>query len=306
MRRLNFQEMRLLRDQLDELKRQETKDKASQELAVRIAERLQRFVPMPASASISNVVLVEVVMAADAAPGPREIRVSTPRGVSNPLVFQVGQLPEVSRKPMLSAPLQVLGKEEQALRKRPADEVEQRIALPCTVNGQIASGEVNRYRFDARKGQRLVFSTQARQLIPFMADAVPGWFQPVLAVYDANGKELAYDDDYRFKPDPVIFFEVPKDGEYTFTIIDAIYRGREDFVYRVTAGELPFVTSVFPLGAAGRDPPQAENGGLESGRGRVATPAARRGTGHLHDRRPPERHRFQLCAIRLGHASGDD
>ena len=47
-----------------------------------------------------------------------------------------------------------------------------------------------------------------------MADAVPGWFQPVMAVYDAHGKEVAYDDDYRFKPDPVIFFEVPKDGEY--------------------------------------------------------------------------------------------
>jgi hypothetical protein len=85
-------------------------------------------------------------------------------------------------------------------------------------------------------------------LVPFIADAVPGWFQPVMAVYDAKGKELAYDDDYRFKPDPVILFEAPKDGEYVFTITDAIYRGREDFVYRVTAGELPFVTSLFPLG----------------------------------------------------------
>ncbi|MCX6902305.1 MAG: hypothetical protein NTW03_02255 [Verrucomicrobia bacterium] len=31
-------------------------------------------------------------------------------------------------------------------------------------------------------------------------------------------------------------------------IYDAIYRGREDFVYRVTIGELPFITSIFPLG----------------------------------------------------------
>jgi hypothetical protein len=29
---------------------------------------------------------------------------------------------------------------------------------------------------------------------------------------------------------------------------DAIYRGREDFVYRIAVGELPFVTSIFPLG----------------------------------------------------------
>ena len=148
----------------------------------------------------------------------------------------------------------MLGKEESALRKRPDDEVEQRITVPCTVNGQIASGEVNRYRFEARKGQRLVISTQARQLIPYIADAVPGWFQPVLTLYDADGKEVAYDDDYRFKPDPVILYEVPKDGEYVLTITDAIYRGREDFVYRVTIGELPFVTSIFPLGGRAGDP----------------------------------------------------
>jgi hypothetical protein len=31
-------------------------------------------------------------------------------------------------------------------------------------------------------------------------------------------------------------------------IKDAIYRGREDFVYRISVGELPFVTGIFPLG----------------------------------------------------------
>jgi len=250
LRKLNNQEVEILREQLAALKRPTApKDKAALTMAARIELRLSTMVNTPASNSIATLVLVEVTIAPDAAPGPRELTVTAARGVSNPLVFHVGQVPEISRKPMLSASLQVLGKEEQALRKRPADEVEQRITLPCTANGQIASGEVNRYRFEARRGQRLVFSVQARQLVPFMADAVPGWFQPVMAVYDAQGKELAYDDDYRFKPDPVILLEVPKDGEYTFTIFDAIYRGREDFVYRVTAGELPFVTSIFPLGA---------------------------------------------------------
>ncbi len=107
---------------------------------------------------------------------------------------------------------------------------------------------MNRYRFEAHKGQRLVITTRARQLVPYIADAVPGWFQPVMALYDAKGKEIAYDDDYRFNPDPTILVEVPHDGEYVLTITDAIYRGREDFVYRITLGELPFVTSIFPLG----------------------------------------------------------
>jgi hypothetical protein len=93
-----------------------------------------------------------------------------------------------------------------------------------------------------------VIAASARELIPYLADAVPGWFQAVLTLYDASGNELAYDDDYRFHPDPVLHFVVPKDGEYAVEIKDAIYRGREDFVYRITIGELPFVTSAFPLG----------------------------------------------------------
>jgi len=91
-------------------------------------------------------------------------------------------------------------------------------------------------------------AASARELIPYLADAVPGWFQAVLTLYDANGNELAYDDDYRFHPDPVLHYAVPKDGEYTIEIRDALYRGREDFVYRIAIGELPFVTSAFPLG----------------------------------------------------------
>ena len=41
-------------------------------------------------------------------------------------------------------------------------------------------------------------------------------------------------------------------------IKDSIYRGREDFVYRITVGELPFVTSVFPLGGPAGTPPKVE------------------------------------------------
>jgi hypothetical protein len=221
---------------------------AARALLQKIEKRTREYAPNPACAAIASLVLVEVSIAPDAEPGEREIRLVTLRGVSNPLSFHVGQVPESSRKPMVSAAQQVLGKESQALRRRPADEEEDRITLPRTVNGQIASGEVNRYRFEARKGQRMVINTLGRQLVPFIADAVPGWFQPVIVLYDGDGKEVAYDDDYRFKPDPTIFYEVPRDGEYVLAIHDSLYRGREDFVYRITLGELPFITSIFPLG----------------------------------------------------------
>ena len=133
-----------------------------------------------------------------------------------------------------------------------------KVTLPAVVNGQILPGDVDRYRFTAQKGQRLVVAASARELIPYLADAVPGWFQATLALYDAKGKELAYDDDYRFNPDPVLFYEIPEDGEYVIEIKDAIYRGREDFVYRITVGELPFVTSIFPLGGRAGTPTNVE------------------------------------------------
>jgi hypothetical protein len=247
-RRLNNQEVQLLREQLTELKRNKTPDDTTKELIAKIERRVSEWVQQPACASIASLVMADLTISPDAEPGPRELRVLTPRGVSCPLVFEIGQLTETARKPMLTAPIQILGKEAQALRKRPPSEGEVRLTLPTTANGQIASGEVNRYRFEASRGQRLVVAVQARALVPFIADAVPGWFQPVLKIYDAQGREVAYNDDFRFKPDPVIVFEVPRDGDYVIAIHDSLFRGREDFVYRITAGELPFVTSVFPLG----------------------------------------------------------
>ena len=257
-KRVGPQEITLLRDQLRELKpakkpgtagdTPKAADPATDELIARIEKRIAEYSNRPASIALAGLVFLDVTIAPDATPGKRELRLVVPGGVSNPLAFHVGQLPETARKPMLTAEFQVLGKEQFALRKRPVEEAEVRVTPPCTLNGQIASGEINRYRFSARKGQHLVISVLARQLIPFIADAVPGWFQPVLALYDDKGKEIAYQDAFRFKPDPVILFEVPKDGEYVAAISEAIHRGREDFVYRITLGESPFITSVFPLG----------------------------------------------------------
>jgi len=81
-----------------------------------------------------------------------------------------------------------------------------------------------------------------------MADAVPGWLDACLTLYDAGGKQLAYCDDFRFKPDPVLIYNVPKDGEYLLEIKDILYRGRGNFVYRLKIGTLPCITHIFPLG----------------------------------------------------------
>ncbi|MHC4731880.1 MAG: hypothetical protein ACYS6Z_15005, partial [Planctomycetota bacterium] len=46
------------------------------------------------SAQIAEAVEIEVRIAADALPGERELRIGTPRGLTNPVPFHVGLLPE--------------------------------------------------------------------------------------------------------------------------------------------------------------------------------------------------------------------
>ncbi|NQT52719.1 hypothetical protein HQ576_11735, partial [bacterium] len=188
------------------------------------------------NSQLAEVLLVRVTIERAAAPGDRELRLATPKGLTNPMCFQVGLLPEVDEQEPNdpSAPSE-LPKVAAA-------------SLPVLFNGQVMPGDVDRLRFRARRGQPLVIVTHARRLVPFLADAVPGWFQAVVALYDAKGNEVAFADDYRFDPDPVLFYKVPASGEYVLEIRDSIYRGREDFVYRVAIGELPFITQVFPLG----------------------------------------------------------
>jgi len=192
----------------------------------------------PTSMAIAEMVVVQVTVAADAPLGKHELRLGADDGYSNPLAFFVGQLPEFSEA-SARAITKLTGSVE------PND---MNIIVPATVNGQILPGGVNRYRFQARKGQNLIAAASARELIPYLADGVPGWFQAALSLYDSNGHELAYDDDFRFDPDPVIHYRIPQDGQYIIEIKDALYRGREDFVYRLSLGELPYVASIFPLG----------------------------------------------------------
>lgn len=165
----------------------------------------------------------------DAKLGMRDLRLVMPNGVTNRLYFEVGELPDVAEnsKEKLSAVSET---------------------LPVTFNGQIMRSDVDRLRFKATAGQQLVIQVKGRVFVPYMADAVPGWFQPVMRLYGPDGKEVAFNDDYTFHVDPVILYKVEKSGYYDIEINDGLYRGREDFVYRIDVGELPFITSISPIG----------------------------------------------------------
>ena len=259
-RPLNQQEFSTARDRLQELQAKKqsarrgsagtnTWSVAEEAELTGIRERILKNPPnRQGTPAIAETVTLRVTIATNAEGGEHELRLAARNGLSNPILFFAGDLPETSGplekivSPDIQRLLERLGKAPLPARS------ESRVRLPVVANGQILPGTSDQFRFSAQRGQHLVFAARARDLIPYLADAVPGWFQAKLILYDAKGKELAFNDDYRFSPDPELFYEVPRDGEYVIEIRDAIYRGREDFVYRLAMGELPWVTNSFPLG----------------------------------------------------------
>lgn len=214
----------------------------------------ERYKKQQFSAQLAELAVVRIVIEAEATPGRRDLRLATSAGLSNPLRFEVGILPEVREEEPNDAD----------------DLASEPLELPVMLNGQILPGDADRFRFRALQGQRLVIETHARRLLPYLADAVPGWFQATLALYDPDGHEVTFADDYRFDPDPVLFVDVPQDGVYQVEIRDALYRGREDFVYRAVVGEQPFIAWIYPMGAQEGSPATADIGGRNLFTGHLA------------------------------------
>lgn len=212
---------------------------------------------------IGETVRARISIAANATPGMRYCRLQTENGLSNPMRFVVGNHPEMREpNPWPFRLTDYLGIETRPETETDESVIRGTLSLPVTINGRILPGEVDEFVFEAKEGDQVVVSVDARNLVPYLADAVPGWFQAVVSLVDPRGRELAFSDDYRFNPDPVLFYKIPRDGKFRLKIHDSIYRGREDFVYRITLGELPFLTGLTPLGGqAGAEVDLAFQGG---------------------------------------------
>ncbi|WP_146530269.1 hypothetical protein [Novipirellula artificiosorum] len=262
IRPLNQGQFKEIQNRMGEL-RKNIKTAEDEAALTELRQRLATFSIRRSSASaLVETVTLQVTISSGADIGNREMRLLTEQGLTNPMVFCIDQLAETTelsgRNLAVTASESRGGrgrKKQQNTRPDPGTspveieaELPTDITLPTIVNGQILPGDADRYRFHARQGEQLVVNVSARRLIPYLSDAVPGWFQAVVAIYDADGRRIAFQDDFHLHPDPVLYCEIPKDGQYIVEIRDALYRGREDFVYRFDIGELPFFTSIFPLG----------------------------------------------------------
>ena len=232
---------------------------------------------MPSQALVMGT-LVEIAIAPDAPPGDRELRLIGGAGFSNAVCFQVGTINEINElepndtdlipkaassngkksddDPMVSMANVQLDFWSSRPRDGSLAVIRQLpvLELPIVINGQIRRGDVDRFKFKAAAREKLVIGVRARHLIPYLADAVPGWFQAAVTLFAPDGKVVAESSSNRTDPDPLILYEVPKSGVYTLEIQDSIFRGRDDFVYRISIGQMPYVSSMFPLGGQVNQP----------------------------------------------------
>ena len=109
------------------------------------------------------------------------------------------------------------------------------MTLPVSIHGSIAkAGDMDYYRFDAKAGQEIGVQVQT--------SAIGSKLEPTLVLTDAAGKIVAESTN------GLLGYTCPTAGAYALGIRDRDYRGGADMPYRLNVGDLPVVTSVFPLG----------------------------------------------------------
>ncbi len=138
--------------------------------------------------------------------GRQEIRLNTPRGLSNPIQFDVRDLPEFTEK-------------------EPNEGTNfNAVAAPVVINGRIGSlKDVDRFAFKAPADGKLIAEVEARRFgSPLDA---------LLAVF--AGDTLVARNDDATGSDARIEFDAKKDTEYTVTLTDLTGRGGGNMAYRL-------------------------------------------------------------------------
>jgi hypothetical protein len=172
---------------------------------------------------------VKFTVTPDALPGPREVRIATPQGVST-----VGQI-VVVRDPIV-----------REAANNDTMKTAQPVALPATLCGGFEKKEdVDYFKFQAIAGQALTFHVRCQRLEDKIHD-LQEHADPILTLRNAAGTVLAVNDNYFFA-DPLLHYRVPASGEYYLEIRDVRYGGDPNWQYCIEAGDRPFVTNVHPM-----------------------------------------------------------
>ena len=168
--------------------------------------------------------VVSFQIAPDAPLGTHQVRLITPNGVSNPQNFIVGNLPEIAEQEPNSTM-----------------DAAQMLELPVTVSGTVSSIEdADLFRFKLKKGAQLICDISAQRI----GSPLDSHF----VLFDPSGTEVV-ESGIGNGLDSFINYTTAQAGEYTLQLRDIRYQGGGNYLYRLSIGELPYLQSIFPLGA---------------------------------------------------------
>jgi hypothetical protein len=157
--------------------------------------------------------------------GVYPIRVKTDDGISAPLLFRIGQFPQVA----------------EAEPNNTFEAAQVLPALPVIVEGQASGTDVDYFQFAGKKGQRLVIDAQCAR--------IGSGVDPQVRLTTASHAYIASADDTPgLMTDARLTAVLPDDGEYVVELSDSKYQGAGRAVYRLELGPVPVVEEVFPLG----------------------------------------------------------
>jgi hypothetical protein len=180
--------------------------------------------------SVVPQVTLKVTVAPDASCGVREFRIACKHGISSLGQLVVVDAPVVIEKPGNNTP-----------------EKAQPVPVPGVVCGRIEAAEnVDYYKFAAKAGRTVTFEVFGARIQDKIHD-LQTHADPLIAVFDLEGRELASNDDGYFA-DPVLSFTPPRDGEYRVAIRDAAYKGDPRWTYALCVTDKPYIKHLFPLG----------------------------------------------------------
>jgi len=173
----------------------------------------------------NKTVTAQVKIAPDCRFGEHHLRLRTATGLSELLTFLVGPFPVVAEQEPNNDP-----------------RTAQPVPLNTTVTGVITGEDMDCFRVEVRKGQRLSAEVEGMRLGRAAWDAR-------LTVLDTEGRILAdAADTWLGLQDPFVSFIVPRDGSYIVTVRDVDYGGNDKCQYRLHLGSFPRPTAVYPLG----------------------------------------------------------
>ena len=160
------------------------------------------------------------------------LRLRSPEGLSNVLLFSVGALPEVSEEESRQPVHRALNN---------SAEGSQPLQLPATVNGTLSGPDRDFFRFEGRKGQRLVVEVEARR--------VGSALDPVIRLLTAEKKQIATSNDaHGLGVDCRLDISLPDSGRYYLMVHDARFSQQEQNFYRLKIGDFAYAAGLFPLG----------------------------------------------------------